>query len=1368
MAELIVVRPPPVHWPRRAAIGLTVLLLLFSAKQVLTFASAPTQAPGHDDVLVRRVFFPLSPERPLELEAGDIQERLTIGLLLRYDPLQAARATDVSLRFEWLDAQRQVIAIRNWTKPLRPAPQSREAIGLFVDPGGHRLSSHRNVILPRAPFPSEAHSLRISLEHEVPGELLIRFFTRQLISVGLRAQALQRERLEKFASRSSLPPELLPTSLRDRVRGYTWTTLKAVDEQGLPPPPRPILRRELTTEEREAFFASLSRTLADPTWHEVQGHRPLAFDILEAGRYALEFDRLLSPAEEDQLSLTLRVPGEPERALSLNVIQQAAPLFCPSPATLVLRHRGTPVAVRLRGQELPRAPLIPPASDRRLAYLSGAPEAVSRLLVPVVRELPPDTELPPPPSVLRFEFSPEEIAQQVALRLRVRRVTAVSPDTEADPPPPITVHWQLQGDTSDDTAGGQLLVDLEPRELERLPQTFAHVTTSGPGLVSVRLPSWARTLAVWTDDPALLYADLSLPDVRLPEPVPTEHTPRFLCSLSSDPRGRRFFRVRPSNTAAHELAATAVLLTIQGGLVRGPRDPRPDPSRQVLTLTTGAEAQPFLIPVRPRGTYPRDDGLAPLRHDAYRLLGATEQVDVFREGIPFPRPREVIVLPSDGHASRHLLARGRPRTPPGVSALVSDPGSADAGWTLRHALPASIREPFRASWDHDGQPGYVVLDVIKPDAEPLTLDLDLAPPRRKALTGLPVTVLPTDTQRSFLLEAGSEPRALALNPANAPRGATWRLVIGFGADLPIGELRLEVRPRRGKVWVVARAVRPSRMTRGETWSADVQGVEGVEVQRQGGTADDPLEQVSIVGVHTPLTSPLAPTTVGVSTTNTSGTLSGVRMIGTLPDSRRVLLPRAEQRVRALRLPVSIARPAAGWPGQGVLRAILLWSTDDEQAPPEAPLRVRLRYANGGYDEQLQTPTWRRLERAGRVQHPDHLVWRSRPIYVQLPSTATAFELSGDPALSALVAVRVVAPDPVVFHGGGLPDGGLGRVIPVRAAERFGLASEVVSQRPPDLRWVGEGEPDAAGFTTLTRSFRKEGDWRLLDAPLAPVSEYRMTPRQLTERQDPVLRFEANESESQPLAVAGAVSRVQLSGPAPIRAAAPFSLLRPVEPGAPVRIDLADPNSAPEAFPHVLIRYAGMPVARHDPIELSVFLDGVEIGRERVVVPDGTISIGDVSPTLHDLEVRCSQPIGSGQLWVRTIDHPRPGDMRTLGTWSTSGEKPLLVSLPVDLEPGDLWVIEVFAADRPPLDWSHWTLDLLDRDDRLMRREQHHVFGTTADDAPMRAADGTPAWPLIRVWRRGTYEDARARTAILRGAFPSKVLVRALCVRRSGP
>jgi len=1346
---------------------LTAALVLFSAKQFMTLASPPALAPGHDDELVRRVFFPLDPARPLQLDTEDIQERLTIGLLLRYDPLQAARAVDVALQFEWLDDQGRVIALRHWTKPMRPAPQSQQAIGLFVDPAGHRLSSHRNVILPKTPFPPQAKALRISLVDQLPGELLVRFFTRQLISVGLRAQALQRERLEKFASRSSLPPELLPTSVRDHVRGYTWTTLKAVDERGEPPPARPILRRELSTEEREAFFASLSRTLADPTWHEVQPHRPLVFDVTQAGRYALEFDRLLSPEDEADLSLTLRVPGEPERPISLNVFQQAAPLFSPAPASLVLRHAGSPVFARLRAVELPRTPLIPPASDRRLAYLSGDPEAITRLLVPVIRELPPETELPAPPGVLTFTFTADEIAQQVALRLRVRRAGLLDAGS-LDAPPPIAVHWRLQGDTTAEVLAGETLVELQPRELERLPQDFAHLTTSGAGLLSVRLPEWARQFEVWTDDPSLLYADLSLPDVRLPEPVPTEHAPRFLCALASDPRGRRFFRVRPSNTAHHELAATAILLTVQNGLVRGPRDPRPDPSRQVLTLTTGANAQPFLVPVRPRGTYPRDDGYEPYRDDAFRVLGQDEQVDVFDEGLPFPSPREVIVLPSDGVASRHLIARGRPRIPPRASALVSDPGSPDAGWVLRHALPASAREPFAAEWDHDGQPGYVVVDVIKPDAEPLRLDLDLSPARRRALTGLPVTVLPTDTQRSFLLEAGSEPRALALTPQDAPRGATWRLVIGFGADLPIGQLDLRVRPRRGTVWIVARVVRPSRMTRGETWSADVQGVEAVEVQRQGGASDDPLEQVSITGAHAPLTSPLARTAVGVSTTNVSGTISGVRIVGTLSDSRRVLLPRAEQRVRAYPLPLDVERPRSGWPGQEVMRAILLWSTGDAQAPPEAPVRIRLRYVGGGFDEFLRTPAWRRLERAGRVEHPGHLVWRSRPLYVPLPRHAESIELVGPPEFDALLGVRVVAPDGIVLHGGGLPNGALGRVIPVRAAERFGLASEVVSERPSDLQWLDGGEFDSAGFTTLTRSFRKEGDWRVLEPEGGRPSEYRMTPRQLAERQDPVLRFEANESETQPLAVAGADSRVQLTGPAPIRAAAPFSLLRPVEPGTPLRIDLADPNSSPEAFPHVLVRYAGIPVALQEPIELTVLLDGVELARERVVVPDGALSIGDVSPTLHDLELRTSQPLRSGQLWVRTIDHPRVGDLRTLGAWTTDREGPLVVSLPVDLQPGDLWVIELFAAERPQLAWSDWTLDLFGRDDALIRREQHHVFGTTADDAPMRAADGTPAWPWIRVWRRCTFEDAQARTAILRGQRPGKVLVRALCVRGKGP
>lgn len=1367
MGELIVVRPPPVRWPRRLALTLTAGLALFSAAQFLTLASPPPLAPGHGDELVRRVFFPLTADRPLQLDTEDIQERLTIGLLLRYDPLQSARAVDVSLQFEWLDAERQVVALRRWTKPMRPAPQSQQAIGLFVDPAGYRLSSHRNVILPEAPFPPNATALRISLVGEVPGELLVRFFTRQLISVGLRAQALQRERLEKFGSRSSLPPELLPTSVRDHVQGYTWATLKAVDEHDEPPPARPILRRELSPEEREAFFASLSRTLDDPTWHEIQRHRPLAFDITQAGRYSLEFDRLLSPSAEQGLSLVVRVPGKPERPVPLNVIQQAAPLFCPAPSTLVLRHSGAPVFARLRAQELPRTPLIPPASDRRLAYLSGDPRVLSRLLVPVLRDLPPETLLPPPPSVLRFDFTPEEIAQQVALRLRVRRAGQAT-EGALDEAPPIAVHWRLQGDTTAQELAGETLVELQPRALERLPQDYAHLTTSGAGLLSVRLPAWARLLEVWTTDPALLYADLSLPDVRLPEPVPTEHTPRFLCALASDPRGRRFFRVRPSNTASHELSATALLLTLQNGLVRGPRDPQPDPSRQVLTLTTGARAVPFLVPVRPRGTYPRDDGYEPYRHDAFRVLGADERVDVFDDGTPFPEPREVIVLPSDGPASRHLLARGRPRIPPGASALVNDPGTPDAGWALRHALPASSSEPFTAEWAHDGQPGYVVVDVIKPDAEPLRLDLDIGPTRRRALTGLPVTVLPTDTQRSFMLEAGSEPRALSLTPEHAPRGATWRLVIGFGADLPIGELGIRVRPRRDDVWVVARVVRPSRMTRGETWSADVQGIEAVEVVRQGGTPDDPLEQVSITGAHAPLTSPLARAAVGVSTTNVSGSLSGVRILGTLPDSRRVLLPRAEQRVRAFPLPLELPRPEGGWPGLEVMRVILLWSTGDAQAPPEEPMQIRIRYPGGGFDERAQTPSWRRLERAGRVEHPGHVVWRSRPLYVQLPKKVEGVELTGAPDVDALVAVRVVAPDAVVLHGGGLPDGALGRVIPVRAAERFGLATEVLSERPSDLQWLGGNEPDAAGFTTLTRSFRKEGDWRLLEPEEGRPSEYRMTPRQLAERQDPVLRFEANDSEVQALAVAGATTRIQLTGPAPIRAAAPFSILRPVTPGTPLRIDLADPNSAPEAFPHVLLRYSGIPVALQEPIELTVLLDGEEIARERVVVPDGSLSIGDVTATLHDLEVRSSQPLGAGQVWVRTIDHPRPGDLRTHGAWAAETEEPLVVSLPVDLEPGDTWVIELFAAERPTLEWSDWTVDLFDRDGLLMRREQHHVFGTTADDAPMRAADGTPAWPWIRVWRRCTFEDAVARTAIVRGPRPKHVLVRTICVRRQGP
>ena len=236
----------------------------------------------------------------------------------------------------------------------------------------------------------------------------------------------------------------------------------------------------------------------------------------------------------------------------------------------------------------------------------------------------------------------------------------------------------------------------------------------------------------------------------------------------------------------------------------------------------------------------------------------------------------------------------------------------------------------------------------------------------------------------------------------------------------------------------------------------------------------------------------------------------------------------------------------------------------------------------------------------------------------------------------------------------------------------------------------------------------------------------------------------------------------------MRAAAPFQILRPVAPGVSQRIDLSDPNLGPEAFPHVLLRYAGIPVAFDEPVELVVELDGLELARERVVTPSGSLSIADVSPTTHELVVRSSRPLGAGQLWVRTLDHPRPGDLRTHGAWVAEGEEPLVISLPVDLEPGDTWVLEVFAEERPGLAWSDWSLEVLDREGEPLRREQHHVFGTTADDAPMRTADGAPAWPWIRVNRRCTFEDTFARTAVLRGPRPRTVEVRALCVRRSGP
>ncbi|MEZ6188722.1 MAG: hypothetical protein R3F62_27435 [Planctomycetota bacterium] len=1363
MAELILVRIPPVRWPRRLTILLILALGAFSANQFLTLGRAPILPPGHEDELVRRVFFPLTPERPLYLGVSDIQERLTVGMILRYGPLDAAETADVTLRFDWLDTRGNVVAARRWSKPMRLAPQSHDAISLFLDPAGHRLSSHRNVVLPREPFPPRAVNLRVGLEQEVPGELLVRFFTRQPISVGLRAQAVQNERLDKFASRSSVPPELLPTAVRDQVQGYTWATLKAVDEQGEPAPARALLRRELTLEEREAFFASLSRELADPTWHALQAHRPLAFDVTEPGRFALEFDRLVSPEDEARIGLTLRVPGEPLEALPLHLLQQAAPLFLPAPSTLVVTYDGGALSARLRAQDRPRTPLVPPATDRRLAYLTGDPPALQRLLVPLIRDLPPDTALEPPPGRLVYRFTPEEVAQQVAMRLRVRRVGPAE-DPGLALAPPLLVHWRLEGDTSAQGFGGETEVTLEPRELERLPDEFQHLATSGGGILSVRLPLWVRSVEAWTDDPALIYADLSLPDVRLPEPVPAEHTPRYLCALGSDPRGRRFFRVRPDNGPEHQLAATDLLLSIQNGLVRGPRDPRPDPSRQVLNLTTGAEAQPFLVPLRPRGTYPQEDGVEPLREDAYRVLGEGEAVDVFAEGQPFPEPREVIVLPARGPAERHLLARGRPPVPAGASALVSDPNSPAAAWVLRHALPATDQEPFTATWEHDGQPGYVVVDVLKPEAEALQLDLDVTPSRRPILSGLPVTVLPTDTQRSFLLEAGSEPRALAFEPGIAPRGAAWRLVVGFGADLPIGEVALRVRPREGHVWVVARVVRPSRMVRGETWSADVQDVAAVEVIRHGATPEDPLEQVSLSGAYAPLSSPLAPTAVGVSTTNVSGSLFGVRILGELEDGRKVLLPRSEVLVRAHPLPLVVPRPPGDWPGLGVARVILLWSSADAQAPPEDELELRLVRAVG-VEAWREPPSWRRLERAGRVEHPGHLVWRSRPLYLPLPNDVARLELQGPPGVQALVAVRVVEPDGVVIHGGGLPAGTLGRVIEVSAPARFGGQSEVLTRPPGDLQWLGD-EPDAEGFTTLTRSYRKEGEWRLLEPLRDDASEFRMTPRELSERQDPVLRFEANAAEVQPLAVFGASTRVTLSGPAPIRAAAPFQVLRPVAPGEPLPVDLAEPNPSPEAFPHVLLRYAGIPVAFEDPVELTVLLDGVELRTERVVTPDGRLTIGDVSPSAHTLEVRASRPLGAGQLWVRTLDHPRPGDLRTTSAWALDDPEPLTVSLPVDLEPGDVWVLEVFGEERPGLQWSDWTLELYGREGELLRREQHHVFGTTADDAPLRGPDGAPAWPLIRLGRRCTFEDVHARTAILRGPRPARVGVRALCVRRS--
>lgn len=1214
--------PPRGAWKRWSAVALSSGLFAAAIGILLrglTSAGGAVEEGADPRAYLRRTYVKLKTDAPLGVPVEDLRSRALASLVARFhEALHQAEGCEVEVRVAWIDAAGRPIGERRWRRLFRPFHLLSTGLlpDLFIHPDGGVLSGTQNLSVDAEEFPPGTRRLEFSLIGPPNVDVYARFLTKEYFPPGSFATgtlpALRRDL--SLSKQAGFPLEFLPEETLEVSRAWKWRTLGVAPRSGKAEEQH-LLKRVLTADE----IRRMEQAQAVPSGRGAgplagRGY-PVAYAIDLPGTYRLECPDAAADAGTYRVELrslgevpVSRVVPSGERVLWEGRV--------PRPSTFIVRKEGgarSPVFLtRVPDGDVPERLFARAGHAGVTAFLCGPAGQVDTLrprgtgAAAVARA----------PAALAFEWTREAVALRPLLRVRLRGIGY-------PPPGSATLTLRLVRASGESTRSAQVVFPVE--DLERLPDAWSPVYTTGPMDLHVGLPEDLLRLEVSSDVAVLAFASQTLPSLAGVHAARVESPDRSLGFLSTmddeeDAAGlfRRWFPLRPSNEEAFLQARATVFLNLQAPLVRLAEPPDRYRARGEAEVTRHAGDLPVLWPYRPIGSPAlRGPWLGAWPAAAFRPVQAGEAIPRRLED-PWPEPVEVLRAEGGEEPVRTLhLDGGRVGGPGWINAPAAagdDPRV--KAMRLARGYRATPQTPVELVFDQEeGDERFLTIHV-QPEGPPgarvlLQVDLERAdgPAHPLAWAG-PYT---RPRYRFSFERTEDAAKAIALRPDLEFLSPVYQARVRVGSDLLPGRYRARIAPveqpgLRARVVIAASwsSQKPHRLPPGasHTFRVDQAGTNMVNVSAP---ANLRLQVERVDGSLVPLyrwngVLELPPDALAVRARN----IDGEQPLPFVLMPEYPALPPAE-RTRVLASP--LLETMERWE-----KLDGAWSVD---APP-APRRVRFAWihddpppagevAVSGLRARLQ---WTRAFWAVAPRVPARPVWFSDEI-----------ETAGAPSVESSI------------------DG-----LWMRWERRLAAAQALAVHVPRQIRWGG-----LAPY--LSRSWRVNGLWEpefLPDARRMSIVTYATPPEH---RSNPALvQVPDLAAFSRPAWPLGARDETELTAK---RGewdgwARPLDVWRRAPPGGALTARIGDLLGEAK-YGGLRIAWQGLELRADVRPRLEVRVDGAPRLSEAILTASGRLTVPDL-PAGERRVVLAVTPESAGEWRVRTIDRPNDDDLRVVRAW----------------------------------------------------------------------------------------------------------------------
>ncbi|HEX7897073.1 MAG TPA: hypothetical protein VF950_04905 [Planctomycetota bacterium] len=1318
--ELRPVRPRGA-WKRASATALTSGLFAVAVGLLirgLTSAGGAVEEGADPRSYLRRTYVTLRAGVPVGVPVEDLRSRALASLVARFhQPLHQAEGCEIEVQVTWIDAAGRAIGERRWRRIFRPFHLLSTGLlpDLFIHPGGGVLSGTQNLAVDADDYPPGTRRIEFAFVGPAEVDLYARFLTKEYFPPGSFATgtvpALRRDL--SLSKQAGFPLEFLPDEVLDVSRAWKWRTLGVQPRKGRAEEQH-LLRRVLTADQ----IQRIEQAQAVPSGRGAgpiagRGY-PVAFALDVPGRYRLECPDPTIDAGSYRIERRSLGEVPASRVVpSGEKILWEEPIAHPS--TLIVRKEGgarSPVVLtRIPDADVPDRLFARAGHAGVTAFLCGPPELVETLRPRGVGA----AGVGRVPAVLGFDWTAEAVALRPLLRVRLRGIGF-------PPAGSATVSLRLLRASGESTRTVPITFPVE--DLERLPDSWSPVFTTGPMDLHVALPEDLRRLEISSDVPLLAVATQTLPMLAGVHAARSETADRSLGFLSAaddeeDPAGlfRRWFPLHPTNEEEFLRARATVFLNLQAPLIRLAEPPDRYRARGEAEVTRHAGDLPMLWPFRPLGaTALRGPWLGAWPASAFRRAAPGETIPRRLED-PWPEPVEVLSAEGGPEPLRTLHLDGgrvdregwinvpaRPEDDPRVKAL-----------RFHRGYRATAAAPVELVYDQDDGDERFLTIHVQPEGPPaarvlLQVDVERADGPAHPIAWAGPYTRPRYRFQFDLLEDGA--KAVALRPGVEFESPVYQARVRVGSDLLPGRYKIRITPldQPGlRTSVVLAASWSSQKPQGlppgatHTFRVDQAGTPSVNVSSP---ANLRLSLEHYDGRLTPLYRwngilELPPDALAVRAQN----IDGEKVLPLLIMPEYPALPPVE-RTRVLASPLLEAQER--WEKlEGA------WAV---QAPP-ARRRVRFAWIHDnlppagevvvcGERTRLQ---WTRAFWAVAPKAPARPVWFSDDIEtVGVPSVATAVE-------------------------------GLWMRWDKRLAPGQSLALHV----PRQIRWGG-----LAPF--LSRSWRATGLWVpefLPSAERTSIVTYATPPEH---RSNPaVVQVPDLAAFSRPAVPVGARDEAELTAK---RGewdgwARPLDVWRRAPAGGALGARIGDLRGEAK-YGSLQIWWKDLELKADVRPRLEVRVDGASRLSEAILTSVGRLTVPDL-PAGDRLVTLAVTPESRGEWRLRTIDFPTDDDLRVVRAWVDTAPPHVigLERLPrvTQLHAQPLSAVRSTTTDVWTAVWLDWHPLLGWWPGGL---ERHWVLPGIDDAFAHESRDGARWWPAFRTsWR---VQANRARTLVLFG------------------